>query len=125
MITLSRTSCSVTAVSEVRFNSPPFQGKLVFNCNYHMTTEEQNLDQYVISEVAFVAPGQQDHMAFTTDFGNLDYVSFSYLYLYSLLPVFTLHLLFTGWAEIIFRLIRGDWRDALCQYTHELVGNSN
>ena len=40
-----------------------------------MTTEEQNLDQFVISEVAFVAPGQDDSMAFTTDFGNLDYVS--------------------------------------------------
>ena len=40
-----------------------------------MTTEEQNLDQFVISEVAFVAPGQDDNMAFTTDFGNLDYVS--------------------------------------------------
>lgn len=51
------------------------QGKLVFNCNYHMTTEEQNLDQFVISEVAFVAPGEADNMAFTTDFGNLDYVS--------------------------------------------------
>jgi len=50
------------------------QGKLVFNCNYHMTTEEQNLDQFVISEVAFVAPGEDENMAFTTDFGNLDYV---------------------------------------------------
>ncbi|XP_063677502.1 complement component 1 Q subcomponent-binding protein, mitochondrial-like [Bolinopsis microptera] len=50
------------------------QGKLVFSCNYHMTTEEQNLDQFVISEVAFAGPGEDDHVAFTTDFGNLDYV---------------------------------------------------
>ena len=40
-----------------------------------MTTEEQNLDQFVISEVAFAGPGEEDHVAFTTDFGNLDYVS--------------------------------------------------
>ena len=45
-----------------------------------MTTEEQNLDQFVISEVAFVAPGQEDSMAFTTDFGNLDYVSLTCTY---------------------------------------------
>lgn len=50
------------------------QGVLVFHCNYHMATEEQNLDQFVISEVAFSEHGQEENTAFTTDFGNLDYV---------------------------------------------------
>lgn len=50
------------------------QGKLLFSCNYHVPTEQQNLDQYIISEVTFVAPGQSDAVAYTTDFGNLDFV---------------------------------------------------
>lgn len=51
------------------------QGKLVFNCNYHMAAEAQleNTEQYVISEVSYVSPGLNEEIAFTTDFGNLDY----------------------------------------------------
>ena len=49
----------------------------MFNCNYHMAAEAQleNTEQYVISEVSYVSPGLNEEIAFTTDFGNLDYVS--------------------------------------------------
>ena len=49
----------------------------MFNCNYHMAAEAQmqNTEQYVISEVSYISPGQGEDSAFTTDFGNLDYVS--------------------------------------------------
>lgn len=50
------------------------QGKVIFFCNYHMRTEEQSIDQYIISEVAYLATGGDEKTIYTTDFGNLDYV---------------------------------------------------
>jgi len=50
------------------------QGSLVFYCNYHMepASEEQEYNQYVVSEVSYVPRGAPTETAYTTDYGNLD-----------------------------------------------------